>query len=401
MHECLPEYLKQKAELYFSEQEDPMFVEYDAYDVFVDHINEYEYFLFLEDDVLLTDSWFLEKIKKFNYYSPYKNYVLTPHRFEYANGIKHYFDQAIIDENRSTSYTYSEKLKVSFDDVSFSVFQNPHAAIYCLSKEQINLWIESGYKWRNKVVAFGVLESAATFSLYENFEFFKPHPDNIGYLEVQHYGNKYMLKAKHYSSLKALMHLNRDVNSYSSRAVFFLRFSMWSRLKSLIYKKYWQLLGMKIGKQTRISKMNVLWPHKISIGDFCSLETNVVFTFNGPWMKGISIQIKDNIFIGRGCEFNINCGIIINSYSNISSGCKFIDHDHGIKLDELIGPQPAVKKEIIIEEDVWLGVNVVVLKGVIIGRGAVVGAGAVITKSIPPNEIWGGVPAKKIGIRTI
>jgi len=43
----------------------------------------------------------------------------------------------------------------------------------------------------NKVVAFGVLESAATFSWYENFEFFKPHPDSIGYLEVQHYGNKY------------------------------------------------------------------------------------------------------------------------------------------------------------------------------------------------------------------
>jgi acetyltransferase-like isoleucine patch superfamily enzyme len=158
---------------------------------------------------------------------------------------------------------------------------------------------------------------------------------------------------------------------------------------------------MHIGKQTKLSSLSALWPHKVAIGKNCLLQRNIVFTFYGPYSEGRSIEIKDNVFIGKDCEFNINCSIIINSYSNVSSGCKFIDHDHGIKLNELIGPQPAVKKEIIIEEDVWLGVNVVVLKGVTIGRGAVVGAGAVVTRSIPSNEIWGGIPAKKIGVRTI
>lgn len=62
--------------------------------------------------------------------------------------------------------------------------------------------------------------------------------------------------------------------------------------------------------------------------------------------------------------------------------------------------QPNVNSPIMLEEDVWLGVDVVVLKGVRIGQGAVVGAGAVVTKSIGPREIWGGVPAKKIGIRS-
>ncbi|HVZ97551.1 MAG TPA: hypothetical protein VG847_11790, partial [Chitinophagaceae bacterium] len=115
-----------------------------------------------------------------------------PHRFEYANGIKHYIDQVIVRNGLQTTYKYSDNFKISFDDAAFTIFQNPHAAFYCLSKEQVQLWVDSGYKWKNKVVAFGILESAATFSLYENFEFFKPHPDNIGYFEVQHYGNKYM-----------------------------------------------------------------------------------------------------------------------------------------------------------------------------------------------------------------
>jgi acetyltransferase-like isoleucine patch superfamily enzyme len=57
--------------------------------------------------------------------------------------------------------------------------------------------------------------------------------------------------------------------------------------------------------------------------------------------------------------------------------------------------QPAPKEEIILEEDVWLGCNVVVLKGCTIGKGAVVAAVAVVTKSIPAYEIWTGVPAKK------
>jgi acetyltransferase-like isoleucine patch superfamily enzyme len=41
----------------------------------------------------------------------------------------------------------------------------------------------------------------------------------------------------------------------------------------------------------------------------------------------------------------------------------------------------------------------VILKGVNIGRGAIVAAGSVVTKSIAPYEIWGGMPAKKIGTR--
>lgn len=51
-------------------------------------------------------------------------------------------------------------------------------------------------------------------------------------------------------------------------------------------------------------------------------------------------------------------------------------------------------KDVVIENDVWIGCNVTLLSGVTIGRGAVVAAGAVVAKSIPPYAIAGGVPAR-------
>ena len=51
---------------------------------------------------------------------------------------------------------------------------------------------------------------------------------------------------------------------------------------------------------------------------------------------------------------------------------------------------------VVIEDDVWCGANVTILKGVTIGHGSIVAAGAVVTKSFPPYSIIGGVPAKLI-----
>ncbi len=54
------------------------------------------------------------------------------------------------------------------------------------------------------------------------------------------------------------------------------------------------------------------------------------------------------------------------------------------------------RSSVIIGHDVWIGERVIIKSGLVIGDGSVIGAGSVVTKSIPPYEIWGGVPAKFI-----
>jgi acetyltransferase-like isoleucine patch superfamily enzyme len=145
--------------------------------------------------------------------------------------------------------------------------------------------------------------------------------------------------------------------------------------------------------------MRVTWPHQLQIGANCELEPDLYFKYDGTWAPGPSIRIGDNAFIGRGCEFNVSCDLEIGANALIASRCTFVDHNHGTAPDAPMRMQLCHEAPIFIEDDVWLGVGVTVLAGVRIGRGSVVGANAVVTKSIPPYEIWGGIPAKRIRSR--
>jgi acetyltransferase-like isoleucine patch superfamily enzyme len=186
---------------------------------------------------------------------------------------------------------------------------------------------------------------------------------------------------------------------FLQQGFFVFRIRYYTRLKSYLRELYYTCLGMHVGKNTALPKLYVTWPHHVALGDNCLLEHNTYFNFNGIWSKGPGIIIGNNVFIGNHCEFNIKESITIGDNALIAAGCKFIDHDHGMAREELIRLQHGLQQPIVIGEDVWLGYNVTVLKGVNIGKGAVVAAGAVIVKSVPPYEVWAGIPAKKISER--
>lgn len=101
--------------------------------------------------------------------------------------------------------------------------------------------------------------------------------------------------------------------------------------------------------------------------------------------------------------------LIIGSFVSIAPGVKFIlggNHRHDVLLNfpcdyYYFGERGTSYSNgpIIVEDDVWLGMDVIILSGLTIGQGAVIAAGSVVTKSIPPYAIAGGNPAKIISYR--
>ncbi len=186
------------------------------------------------------------------------------------------------------------------------------------------------------------------------------------------------------------------MNDKIHKLLFAFRFRLIYRLTSAARKLWYMVQGMQIGKGTALPKFFVTWPHQIRIGNNCILEHNISFKFDGIWMPGPRINIGDRVFIGNGCEFNIKKGLHIGNDSLIASGCKFIDHNHGVAKSKLTRQQPQIEETISIGSNVWIGCNSVILKGVTVGEGAVIAAGSVVNKDISPNTIAGGVPAKLI-----
>ena len=104
-----------------------------------------------------------------------------------------------------------------------------------------------------------------------------------------------------------------------------------------------------------------------------------------------------------------NEGLIIGNYVSIASGVTFLlggNHPYnGISTYpfkvKLLGQQiEAVSKgPVVIEDDVWIGLNSLILSGVRIGKGAVIAAGTVLTKCAPPYSIVAGNPARIVKFR--
>lgn len=112
--------------------------------------------------------------------------------------------------------------------------------------------------------------------------------------------------------------------------------------------------------------------------------------YAGP---GGRLEIGDDTFVNNGTSLSASCLIRIGSRVNIAPHCTLIDNDFHGTVDRDGPPKMA---PIVIEDDVWLGTRVIVLKGVTIGRGAVIASGAVVTKDIPPGVLAAGVPARVI-----
>lgn len=119
----------------------------------------------------------------------------------------------------------------------------------------------------------------------------------------------------------------------------------------------------------------------------------------------------DNVTIGIGSTiFTTGARLVFKGHFVSGPHLTIITGDHmsvpGKFIDmvtsedkQTAGRAGEYDQDVIIEEDVWCGANVTILKGVTVGRGSIIAAGAVVTKNVPRYSIAGGVPAKTIKMR--
>ena len=140
----------------------------------------------------------------------------------------------------------------------------------------------------------------------------------------------------------------------------------------------------------------------IKVSDNCtfrSYATSNLIGINRPCMLS-TMTNKAEIVIGNNCGFSgtvIGAFINIRLGDNVRCGANTLITDADWHLNDSRSGKP---NPVFIQDNVWLGEGVKILKGVTIGKNTVIGIGSVVTKNIPANVVAGGNPChviKKIG----
>lgn len=125
------------------------------------------------------------------------------------------------------------------------------------------------------------------------------------------------------------------------------------------------------------------WANPLSLDRPCMISTvypeaQIIIGTKGAF-SSIAICATKSIELGENVMCGANVTIMDSDFHN---------------LDMATRHQPPTGRPVRIEDDVFIGLNTLVLKGVTIGRGSVIGAGSIVTRSIPPGVLAAGQPAR-------
>ena len=151
----------------------------------------------------------------------------------------------------------------------------------------------------------------------------------------------------------------------------------------------------------RVSRFRLLEKAKLRL----ALHTRVGPGFYFSIGPNCEVSVGSWTYIGSDLDAYVRVGITIGNHCMISHGVTLMDYDgHSItsngsdtgNIDAGGGGEPVNfggAKSILIEDHVWIGAGVTILKGVRVGKGAVIGMNSVVTKDVPSRAIVCGNPA--------
>lgn len=136
-------------------------------------------------------------------------------------------------------------------------------------------------------------------------------------------------------------------------------------------------------------------------GQYCRIEAQ----FSPEQSESKSLVIGNNVQINDRCHIAAIYDLRIGNHVLIASNVFITDHDHGntdlTSLQQIPAAREIVYASTVIGDNVWIGENVVILKGIKVGNNSVIGAGSVVTKNVPPFSVVAGVPGRVVKSYTI
>ena len=155
-------------------------------------------------------------------------------------------------------------------------------------------------------------------------------------------------------------------------------------IKLNIYKMFSS--NIKIGKKSRALTDLELYAEKessIVIKDFFYARKNITVRA----IDGGKVVIGNNVFFNDGVNITCMERITIGDNTRIGHNVLIYDHDHAYEGEDLIDNQGMKKASVEIEDNVWIGSGVIILRGTKIGSGSVIAAGTVVKEDIPKKSL--------------
>jgi hypothetical protein len=161
-------------------------------------LGQYDYYCFMEDDLILRDPLFFNKLRWFTRQTGDQN-LLQPNRFELSSRAR--FPKVFIDGDiapRATAafQNVGEQSQLTGSvmgtEIVFRRALNPHAGCFFLNGAQMAHWSRQAHFLDRDTRFVGPLESAASLGVMKSFRVYKPARQHAGFLEIQHAGTSYL-----------------------------------------------------------------------------------------------------------------------------------------------------------------------------------------------------------------
>jgi hypothetical protein len=177
---------------------EPLLLGFECQAVLRDCLGQYDYYCFLEDDLILHDPWFISKLSWFTKEAG-DTCLLQPNRYEistHALTCKAYIDGDLAPRATERFQNVKERslLKSNIMGVSISFRRalNPHSGCYFLNANQMADWAKQPHFLDRDTSFVSSLESAATLGIMKTFRVYKSVAEQASFLEVQHYGTRFL-----------------------------------------------------------------------------------------------------------------------------------------------------------------------------------------------------------------